>query len=278
MKKTLLLFVILLGVLFLSGCDYLPSDLQDHLTHELCANDPENPLCDLEILQDLEDDIVKDVVTDVVLKVKEKANKSNCSNMIAPDNPDLLAVCETDDYLFLPEGVDDFTPIDVVFEDDFFVVSGVTDDVNEELIIKVKLVLVDLNYYIEDWVVEYRELLASELTYEMVYVFIDQFVKDYQNTEVPTEEFCMLYYGGIDNDCDGREEFFDSGQSIELDYLDDDSDGDGIYEVGIILHNGDVETKEVYLFSLGRVEFGNVQISAITDGKDNDCNDSDVCE
>lgn len=136
MRKLIVFIAIITIGIFLSGCEYLPEDFQEQLTHELCANEPENPLCDLDLLNELEDQIVIDVVDNVVAKVKEKANKSNCKNMIAPNNPDLLEVCETDDYLFLPEGVDDFIPLRVEFMDDYFVVKGVTDDVNEELTIR----------------------------------------------------------------------------------------------------------------------------------------------
>ena len=264
MKKLMSLATVFVLGIVLSGCDLVPEDVQDQLNDLLCEESPDDPLCNLESIEDLEEEVVMDLVEEVLLKAKEKANKTKCSSVIAPGSVELIEECAIDDFFFLPDEVDMFTPLTVTSDGMEYVITGFTDDSSEELVITLKVVFVDNQYYLEDWSYEFVTLQSNELTFDLVKQFVIDFVRDIQDPTISTDDFCMMYFDGEDNDCDGlRDEVLDSGQTIELLRLDPDDDNDSVYDATLRVVVDGEELEVVVEFEVFRQDFGPVQTTRV---------------
>ncbi len=285
MKKMLTMVTILVFSLVLSGCDLLGDEQVQEQVDLLCVEDPDNELCDLETLKDLEEDEILDFIDSVMMKAKEKANRTKCSSLIAPGSTGLIEECSTDDFFFIPEGVDTFNPVSIMVEGDYYVVVGTTDDSQEELSIKIKIVQVDGVYYVEDWMMILDTFTEGELGLERAKEFVKMFIMDYHDASITDDDFCALYLVGppYDDDCDGRAEFLESGRRIEVLHLDEDSDNDSIDTKKVkvraisIDEEGVSEGEMDITFTVMLDEMGNLKVTEIqSDGIDDDCNG--VCE
>lgn len=281
MRKIFLFITVLAFGLVLSGCDLIPQDVQDQIQEEVCIEDPDNPICALDSLADLEQEVVINLVDEIMLKAKEEADGTICSDFIAPGSTDLLDECSTNDFFFLPDVVNEFTALSVIADGTLYTITGMTDDATQELTLTIKVVLIEGAYFLESYSYVLNTLESGELTYDLVKLFVMDFVRDIQDSSTTTEEFCAMYYDGIDNDCDGiRDEVLESGQVLEVLYLDPDDDGDGIYDATLRVTLEDQTYEVIVEFEVFRQEFGPVKATRV-DGKssENDCNDELVeCE
>lgn len=208
MKKIWLVLTIVFTVLTLSGCDLLSEDLQDKISEELCKEDPDNELCDLDALSDLEDDIVMDFVEDFHKKVKDGTLADTCMEYISPSNPDLLMKCREGDLMFLPEGIDTFTPVSVIEDGNMYTIMAEEIMNDKELYVKVTIVDIDGKFYIEDYSFKLEEKMMKEISEEEGNkIFIDFFTM-LPDRSKSNKEFCDMFFDGVDDDCNLFRESF----------------------------------------------------------------------
>ena len=203
--KKLLMFIVILSITFvLAGCDLLPEDVEDILSEELCREDPNNELCDVDNLEELEEEIVKELVADAFMKAKEKANKTKCSMVISPTNPDLIDECMMEESTMIPEGVTDFDPFKVEIKGLTAFVTGTTNNDGEELTITVTFVEIDGKSYIDSWSTTRDAFLSHEISMGEAETYFKMFWDSFFDVSLTNDEFCRMYFDeGIDNDCDG---------------------------------------------------------------------------
>ncbi len=196
MKKILLLGVIIIIGFGLSGCEFLPEETFDQISEDLCRENPDHELCDLESLDDVEDELVTNLVMDLKETVGDGID-DDCDGIIAPSNPDLLDKCRNGDLF--PEGIEDFEVIDVMKTDDTYEVTLKTMNDNEFFKVTFTIVEHEGKEHIDMWdtgQVYIDEDMGEVLDNEM---YVKELIADYQLKS--KDEFCSIWFDGIDDDC-----------------------------------------------------------------------------
>lgn len=217
MKKIVMFIGLFVAVLTLSGCDFLSDDLQDQISEELCKNDPDNELCDLDALQDLEDQVVTNFVEEFQMKVQDGTLAEVCEEFISPSNPNLLEQCRNDELVILPEGVTTFTSSSVTEDGNTYSIKGEEEMDGKELYVKVVIVEVEGVFYIEDY--SYMTVVPDrmELTETKAYDFYQSFFDMLLDENKTNQEFCDIFYDGIDDDCNlFRNQFMEDYRDITM--------------------------------------------------------------
>lgn len=237
MKKMFLLIGVLAVSFTLSACDLLPEDILEQTQEEICAEDPENEICDVENIDDL-DKIIND-----------EAVATGLSMFLNDFNDDTLTNEDFCGKWF--EGIDN--DCDGLGEERMkgdgnrlSVVSNVMDvsDLVDNMVtgslkfnfdghvtvLKFALTLTNtdgvLGYKITSSSMMVGELELSELRDEIM-LFID----DYSNPELTNEEVCAMWFDGEDQNCDGltkERTKFKAGADLskKVNIMDNDDDGD----------------------------------------------------
>lgn len=258
MKRFIVLTMMLSFGLFLSGCDLISQDVIDQVSEELCAEDPDNELCNPEALQNLEDAVVMELAEEAYLRVKEKANKTSCRTYFSPTNVDLLNQCLDENNSLIPEGFETFTSVSVEADGDFYKVTGTsTDDV--EITVIVRLTEVEGTTYVDHFEVIVPSTQYDVITTEDAKEALQTFIDNYLDASVANDVICPIF-DGEDNDCNMfRPEDLENGIQIAIDYLDPDDDGDGIFTAYLIITDADGEANQVEVeVEVFRQDFGPV--------------------
>ena len=197
------LFALVGFSLILAGCDLIPEDVQEKLSEELCRDNPDNELCDLENVKDLEDQAIIDFVNEAFTKAKEQANDTTCETVFSPTNPDLLDKCRDTDNPLIPADIDSFSALTVVKDGDYYVVTGETNNPGQQFVLTVRIVLSGGTSFIDDWQSVEINLTAGEVDIATATDFVDRFMMAYNDSSISGEEFCSMYMTPpVDNDCD----------------------------------------------------------------------------
>ena len=93
MKRMFLLVFTLFSGFFLAGCDLISPEKVEDLSKELCETNPDSELCNIENLNDLEEDVIADLVEKAFLELKS-ANTDTCADYFSVTNPNLIDECE----------------------------------------------------------------------------------------------------------------------------------------------------------------------------------------
>ena len=223
MRKVLLF----IGVLFLSfglaACDLLPEDVQEQITEELCKEDPNNELCNLDTLEDLEDNAVIALVEDLYEKYKDTDVTDYCEDFISPSNPDLLDKCRSNDFSLFPEDLTEWTPTEVSKDGSMYKVKGEHNLSNMEFHVELTVVDIDGRLYIEDFeaiVSEMDDPNPGVISREEAFDLFNKYFNEFGDESVDNDVFCEKYHGGNGTeygiDCGGmRDEFFQEYSGVQ---------------------------------------------------------------
>ncbi|MDC0558914.1 hypothetical protein OAO42_00730 [Candidatus Izimaplasma bacterium] len=265
MKRLVLLTFIAFSGLLLAGCDLIPTDVADQLSEELCRDNPDNELCDIENLNSIEEDVVKALVQEAFTEIKD-GNADACSQVFAITNTDLLDDCMDAVSTLIPTDVTEFEVTEVVKEGDFYIIKGRTNNSDEFIEIKVSVGEVEGNLRITTWEAMTKDdpVLAEQMSAEELIIafFNDQI-------DLSSDYICRKYYAETAQDtCSG--DLDDLGMSIAYEVLSVRLVEGDIYGVTVQVGSG-TETEELF-FRLDTDDDGDVVLTTLyRDGEDNDC-------
>jgi hypothetical protein len=259
MKKLIMIVTVLLLTITLAGCDFLPDDQEEKVTQELCANDPNHELCDIDNLDQIEEQIVIELVQESLTKI----NGDGCMDILFAGNESLMETCENNPQDLIPEGVTSLEVLSFKQNNGEYTIYGATNIDGLELEIKISVVEIDGILVFDDFVAHRTIVAANEISEQRIDSFFDIFFENLGNKDISNDAFCLMYYDGEDNDCDGlRDSFLADNVEITGHNLTRTKDYEFRGHVTVLkLHGG---TEEVGLeATLVRQEFGPVQISSL---------------
>lgn len=224
MKRISMFVTLFITMLTLVACDLIPEEVFDEVTDviskELCEEDPDNVLCTLESLDDLEDIIVLGLVEEFHEGYMSDDYSKYCTLLISPSNPELIDACMNKEFEILPADISQFTPEMVENDGSSYVVKGTHDLEDFEFMIYLTIVEVDGRFYIEDYNYDLQRV-PMEIMIQGRFDFYDKFFMDLGDRTIDNEAFCNMYYDGIDNDCDGIRDSFleDVGEVLTVEAI-----------------------------------------------------------
>jgi hypothetical protein len=136
MKRFFLFFGLIITSLTLTACDFIPEDIIDQIdqaTEEICLEDPDNPVCDIESLDDIEESVVRGLVTDAVALLNDPDNNA-CDTVFSVTNPDLIDRCKAGELV--SEDITGFTIDSYEQDGDTYIFKG-TNEMGDPLEISV---------------------------------------------------------------------------------------------------------------------------------------------
>jgi len=211
MKRLTLIIAVFLTVLTLAGCGLLPDDVVDEATQELCADDPNNELCDLDNLAQLEEQVVVQLVKDAITKI----NGIGCLDIVFVGNKSLMETCENSPEDLVPNGVTSLEVLSFEEIDGQYTIYGKTNMDGVELEIKISIVEIDGKSFINDWATNTTIVASGEISDREIDIFFDLFFDAYTDTSITSTEFCDTYYDGDQEACRiGRDSTINDYSSI----------------------------------------------------------------
>lgn len=231
MKKYIMIFALTLLVFTMSGCDLIQSDTIEKATEELCRENPDSELCNIDSLDDIEESVVLNLFNNMLENIDTMDINEYCEQFISVTNIDLLDNCRTDITLLFPEGIEDFEVLSVVKE-------------GEEYKVELHNIVTDeMTTFTLGIQMENERAVVSKMQYGPIYVLappdeaeviklIESFILDMENEALTDTQICEMW-DGVDEDCDGIEDArrkFKAGASLskKVNILDPDDDNDGI--------------------------------------------------
>lgn len=259
MKKLIMAVSIFLLTITLAGCGFLPDDIEEKVTQELCANDPDHELCDLDKLDQLEEQVVIALVQESLTKI----NGDGCLDIVFTGNKSLMETCENSPEDLIPEGVTSLEILSFKENDGEYTVYGTTNIEGLELEIRFGVVRIEGELVFDEYEAHRLTVAAGEISEQRIDSFFDVFFKDFSDPDMSNDAFCLMYYDGEDNDCDGyRDSFFMSNTEITDHNLTRTKDYEFRGHVTVLKLHGGNEDVDVEA-TLVRQEFGPVQISSL---------------
>lgn len=211
MKRLVTLLIVMSTSLALVGCGLLPEDVQEVLSQELCEENPDHELCDLEHVEMVEEQVIVELVQSAMTKF----NQDGCPDLVFAGNRTLSETCRNNLEELIPEGVTSFSPSSITVDDFEYTLFGDTNIDGVQLEITIKVVEIDGMIYIDDWKMTKTMIEMNEISEREAQLFLNHFFTDFGDSSISNDVFCSIYYDGEDNDCDGlRDSFFEYNQTI----------------------------------------------------------------
>lgn len=233
MRKSLSFIVLMVLLLVLSGCDLISPDVLDKASEELCRENPEHELCQIEDFAQVENDIVLGLFNDVIENYTNTEDTEFCENLFSITNIELLDKCREDRNSLVPENFDNYVAIDVTKDGDYYVIRTENPLTFEVIDFRVRIVLEGTTHFIDDWQTEMVSMQLRGIEKAEIKRGLAMFIEDFSNPDITDEALCTEWYDGKDNDCDGIEDArrrFKAGADLAkiINVLDDDDDDDGL--------------------------------------------------
>jgi hypothetical protein len=232
MKKYITVFALALLVFTLSGCDLIQSDTIQTATEEFCLENPDNELCNIDSLDDIEESVVLSLFNDMLENLDTTDIDEYCNQFISADNRELLESCKTDIKSLFPEGIEDYEVLSVMNEEGEYKIELKNTQTDEMFVFS-------LGITVENDIVVISRMQAGPIfvlsppDIEESTKLIEAFILDMENSDLTDEQVCEIWYDGVDQDCDGIADErvkFKAGAELskKVNIIDSDDDDDGI--------------------------------------------------
>lgn len=234
MKRLLVFGLAILLSVGLAGCDLIPSEVIDVVSEELCREDPTNELCQLDSLNDLENEIILDLFNDILSNYTEDDLETYCEEYFSVSSTDLLDSCRLDKDTLFPMGIENFEAVSIDLVGDNYEILMMDITTNQTYQFKIGIhggaiegIAIGAWSYLE--VITEHNGVNEMLLVEEIFSFI----KDLEDTTKSNDDICAMWFDGEDNDCDSIANAvrkFKAGASLskKVNILDPDDDGDGL--------------------------------------------------
>jgi len=264
----LLVFTLFSGF-FLAGCDLISPEKVEDLSKELCETNPDSELCNIENLNDLEEDVIADLVEKAFLELKS-ANTDTCADYFSVTNPNLIDECEKAVNNLIPNGVTTFEVLSISKSGEFYTIKGKTNNADEFVEIKVSVAEVEGKVRITTWVATSKidAPLAEAMTAEEL---ITAFFED--QGVLSDDALCNAYYdlaqSTLCNEIASEFEMNISYTVVSVSLVEA-----GLYKAVLMVNGNSSDTKEIQ-FRLDSDDDGDSILTALyieaDDSCDNDC-------
>jgi len=277
MKRIFLIFTVALVSIGLAGCDMITPAQVEQISEEFCRENPTSEICQGDAVGDLEDDVILNVFNTIIDEYNDDTNTTFCDDYFSVTNPDLLDACRTSREGLVPEDFTDFNDYTVIGVEkqitlstqDVYEITIISEDLTVEVVFSIGLVNVEGIMYISSWSFEVNETSPTEhdVSLEDAEAFFEQFIADYVNPEISSEEVCALYFTGEDAEgcVDGRESSLALNISIIMNAIDASTDP-GTFDIELAIDDDDNDvTIELAQVSFSYDEDGNIVMQFIHD-------------
>ncbi|AIO19416.1 Protein metal binding site [Candidatus Izimaplasma bacterium HR1] len=203
MKRFFVVMGLILFSFALAGCDLISDDVVEKATEELCRENPEHELCQADVFEQLEDDAMIDYFDELLVVLEDETNQTFCEDYFSVTNITLLDECISDRNLLIPTDIANFVAISVTKDGDYYTIETLNEATNEIVEFEVRIVLEDDRLRINDWTFLEPYLAGFVIEQEHIDSGLEMFIEDFRNEMISDEDFCSMWFDGIDEDCDG---------------------------------------------------------------------------
>ncbi len=246
MKRIFLIFTVAIVSIGLAGCDMITPEQVEQISEEFCRENPTSEICQGDAVGDLEDDVILNVFNTIIDEYNDETNTTFCDDYFSVTNPDLLDACRASREGLVPEDFTDFSDFSVVSVEkqntlstqDVYEITIISEDLTVEVVFSIGLVNVEGIMYISSWSFDVTETSPAEhdVSLEDAQAFFEQFIADYVNPEISSEEVCNQYFTA--EDAVGCIEARDSSLALNINIVlnaMDTTDDTGIFDIELAI-------------------------------------------
>ncbi|MGS0972235.1 MAG: hypothetical protein ACVCEJ_03185 [Candidatus Izemoplasmataceae bacterium] len=237
MKRLFVLGFMLLFSFTLAGCEFIPDEVIEQASEEVCREDPDNPVCDIENMDNLEDQVVLELFEQVRTYYTNEELDARCETVFSVTNVDLLDRCRSEETKLFPDEIKDYEVEEIEETSEGYQITLINRNSNERYAF---LILIDGDsmddYRISSWSYEAVMMEYAGIPEELIVAQVRTFLSDFTNPDISDDEVCLLWVGE-DEDCDdslsaNRVKFKAAAElSKTVNISNPDLDGDGLLDV-----------------------------------------------